>query len=74
MKRRSNGEVYLNFVKNGRTKKWHKTSTCNLCLEKFRPKTIHDRYCPACKEENQLLRFADDMPELDISLVEKVSA
>lgn len=75
MKRQLQCDIYFSLSKNRqREKKIHKTSRCNLCAEKFRPKSVHDRYCPTCKEEDQLLRFSEYFPELDASLVEKVSA
>lgn len=47
---------------------------CNLCEARFHPKTAFDRYCQHCREENELLRFGDWLPDLDEALTAKVSA
>lgn len=51
-----------------------KPRPCNLCAERFTPRTVFDRFCPTCKNENELLKFSDWLPEVDQSVEEKISA
>ncbi len=48
--------------------------SCNLCLEEFAPHTVFDRYCATCKEENELLKFSEWLPEIDRAITERLSA
>lgn len=36
---------------------------CNLCNGTFTPKSPFERFCPLCKETNELLRFVHWLPE-----------
>jgi uncharacterized OB-fold protein len=56
------------------TRKKTALQKCNLCPEQFHPRTPFDRYCPECKENNELLKFSEWFPELDESYAEKISA
>jgi hypothetical protein len=47
---------------------------CNLCADEFEPRTVFDRYCQACKEESELLKFSEWLPELDAAITERISA
>lgn len=48
--------------------------SCNICADEFQSRTPFDRFCPTCKEECELLRFSDWLPELDAAITERVSA
>lgn len=41
-----------------------KSRSCNLCGGLFRPHNVFERYCAHCREENELLRFGDWLPEM----------
>ena len=47
---------------------------CNLCADEFHPRTVFDRYCSTCKQESELLKFSEWLPELDAALTERLSA
>lgn len=47
---------------------------CNLCADEFQPRTVFDRYCRNCKDENELLKFSEWLPELDAALTKRFSA
>lgn len=47
---------------------------CNLCTNEFKLRTVFDRYCVSCKEENELLRFSEWLPEIDAEITERLSA
>jgi len=51
-----------------------KNRRCNLCAEEFHPRTVFDRYCVTCKNENELLKFSEWLPELDAAITERLSA
>ena len=48
--------------------------SCNLCDEKFMPRNPFERFCRQCKDEDELLRFAGWLPEMDDSSPPKLSA
>lgn len=47
---------------------------CNLCKDEFQVKTVFDRFCPTCKEENELLKFSSCLPEVDDSILTQTPA
>jgi len=47
---------------------------CNLCARKFAPRTVFDRYCSNCKDESELLKFSEWLPEIGDDVQEKISA
>lgn len=47
---------------------------CNLCDTKFQPRSPFERFCQHCKEENELLRFVNWLPEVDDTIQSKVPA
>lgn len=47
---------------------------CNLCADEFHPRTVFDRYCLTCKQESELLKFSEWLPELDAAITERLSA
>jgi hypothetical protein len=51
-----------------------KERRCNICNQKFHPRTVFDRYCSTCKEESDIYRFGEWLPELDEAITEKISA
>jgi hypothetical protein len=51
--------------------KWRK---CNLCAHEFQPRTLFERYCHVCREENELFKFGEWLPELDPVITERISA
>lgn len=64
-----------------RFKKTHRTRDgrraqrrCNLCSGGFHPGTVFDRYCPTCREQNELLKFSEWLPDLDAAIQEKLIA
>ncbi len=52
----------------------HGSRKCNLCEAAFRPRTPFERYCSACKETNELLRFVNWLPEADDVVQSKLPA
>jgi hypothetical protein len=52
----------------------YKLKKCNICANEFHPRTVFDRFCRSCKEESQLLKFSEWLPELDEGLTERISA
>jgi hypothetical protein len=66
-----NKEDVVAFRRSKRAAKWRK---CNLCADEFHPRTVFDRYCHTCKEENELFKFSEWLPELDSAITERVSA
>lgn len=47
---------------------------CNICKDEFKPETVFDRFCPACKKESELLKFSSCLPDVDEKILERVSA
>ena len=47
---------------------------CNLCMRTFDPHTVFDRFCPNCREQNELLKFSDWLPELPEYIQQKIPA
>jgi len=47
---------------------------CNICNQKFHSRTVFDRYCATCKQESEIYRFGEWLPELDEALTEQLSA
>jgi hypothetical protein len=48
--------------------------TCNLCSHQFEPRTVFDRFCCSCKHGDELLRFAEWLPELNAEAEELLTA
>jgi len=46
---------------------------CNICGHTFRPRSVFQRYCHHCKEGEELLRFSDWLPEVDDTLIARLS-
>lgn len=57
-----------------RTINKQKIRPCNICGTIYRPHTAFDRYCSHCKQNEELLRFSDWLPEIDAALTARVSA
>ena len=53
---------------------WKRNKRRNLCGQDFHPRTTFDRFCPNCKDENELFRFSEWLPELDQAIAERISA
>lgn len=47
---------------------------CNLCGRSFRAPHAFARYCRQCKEQEEVLKYSEWLPELDGTLPTKVSA
>ncbi len=47
---------------------------CNLCERKFEPRNAFVRFCSACRERDELLRFNEWLPQIEEEIVEKMSA
>lgn len=47
---------------------------CNLCNERFLPRTVFERYCKKCRENNELFKFSEYLPDLDLAFDEKLIA
>lgn len=54
--------------------KGEKIKSCNICGNTFRSRSLFQRFCYRCKESEEILRFVDWLPELDDSLVARMSA
>jgi hypothetical protein len=54
----------------------HRTSMrrCNLCADEFAQRSAFERYCDACRDGNELLRFSEWLPEIDAAIEEKLTA
>ncbi|HAR41795.1 MAG TPA: hypothetical protein DCS07_04075 [Bdellovibrionales bacterium] len=50
-----------------------KTRRCNLCAEEFPVRSVFDRYCQKCREQNELFKFSDWLPELNEQLVGRLT-
>ncbi len=37
---------------------------CNLCGEDFLPKSVFSRFCITCKKEEEILKYAEWLPDL----------
>ncbi len=48
--------------------------SCNLCMQAFAPNTVFERFCSRCRDDNELLRFSEWLPELDEEIQEKIPA
>jgi hypothetical protein len=68
------GGASLSAPSSPRKKVMSRWRRCNLCADEFRPRTAFDRYCLNCKEESELLKFSEWLPELDAALTEQMSA
>lgn len=51
-----------------------KIRRCNLCGSDFHPRTVFDRFCNTCKEQSELLRFSEWLPDVNEMLMERLSA
>jgi hypothetical protein len=60
-------------LKNRKRVRLHRRK-CNLCAGEFHLRTIFDRFCPLCKERNELLKFGECFPEWEDVIAEKVPA
>lgn len=38
---------------------------CNICEQNFHPRSRFECFCQDCRENSELLRFADWLPEAD---------
>jgi hypothetical protein len=47
---------------------------CNICGEIYRAHTVFERFCGRCRQEEELLRFSDWLPEPGESLPARLSA
>ena len=47
-----------------------KRRVCQLCDRRFNPCSPYERFCRACKKNNQLYHLAETFPQLDESLLE----
>jgi len=54
--------------------KGHAHRRCNVCSQLFRPRTPFERYCEVCREDSELLKFSEWLPELDEGFAEQISA
>lgn len=57
-----------------RPRRCPKERRCNLCSEEFLPKTVFDRFCSGCRQESELLRFCEWLPEIAPELTERLTA
>ena len=48
--------------------------SCNLCSGRFSPKSAFERYCSTCREKNELLKFSECLPDLELAFQEKLIA
>lgn len=51
-----------------------KVRCCNLCNTQFITRTVFDRYCQTCKEQNELFKFSEWLPDLQDEIAEKIPA
>ncbi len=49
----------------------HGFRSCNICDELFVPSSHFDRYCRDCKQESEVFKYGDWLPELDEHLAAK---
>jgi hypothetical protein len=47
---------------------------CNLCAREFKPLSPFTRYCHRCREEEELLRFSEWLPETSEAVRARISA
>ena len=58
-------------VKHGPARK--KLKKCELCAHTFHSRRVFDRFCWKCKDEDERIRFAEWLPELDLPLVDSLA-
>lgn len=51
-----------------------KARCCNICGQSFKPQSAFERYCHHCKEEEEILKYSDWLPEVDGVLTARISA
>ena len=62
MRRNKFNRTYMTFP---RMKHQLKERCCNLCDIAFHPRTVFDRYCVQCREQEELLKFSDWLPQIE---------
>lgn len=71
MYRRNSARIGMSSM---RARSGKRIKCCNICGNTFQARSVFQRFCYRCKESEEMLRFMDWLPEVDDSLVARVSA
>lgn len=52
----------------------HGKRRCNLCERHFKPQSKFQRYCRHCRDDEEVLKYGDWLPELDFGTFPRFAA